>query len=204
MCVAFKSSSLLTPGLNQLVKLPKSSCSVQSRHLQRNVLLSISYASGVGNLFTITGRINCGYRGRPQIAIDFTLTLYLYLTTRDRGFLWHTIIRDEGFWPTGQYMEICFDAILYFELGNEKSDASHIKCSHGATFGPQTVGFPPLLYKNNKFLMEIIYVPSDESSGSQLALTADTPTQVRRIKQSNKKQSDCHLMWLIISLYFVT
>jgi len=46
-----------------------------------------------GNLFTITSRINRGLSlVGPQITIDFILKLYLYLTTWDRGFLWHTIL----------------------------------------------------------------------------------------------------------------
>jgi len=43
--------------------------------------------------------------GGPQTTIVFNLKFYLYLTTRDRGFLWHTILTDRRFcllstcWP---------------------------------------------------------------------------------------------------------
>jgi len=51
--------------------------------LEKMVLSSINYRPEVGNLFTITGRINRGLSlGGPQITINFILKFYLYLTTR--------------------------------------------------------------------------------------------------------------------------
>ena len=53
-------------------------------------------------------------------------------------------------------MELRFDAIFYSNLGNENSDADHIKCSWGPHLarGPQVPHPPPLHYKletHNKF-----------------------------------------------------
>jgi len=62
---------------------------------------------GVGNLFIITGRINCGLllAGRKQQPT--ILNFYLFI------------------------MELRADVIVYSKLGNENSNAGHTKCPRG-------------------------------------------------------------------------
>jgi len=80
--------------------------------------------------------------GGTQITIDFILTFYLYLSTRDRAsydiLSWVIEVSD----LLSKYLlitELRFDAILYSKLGNENSDAGRIKYSRGRhlSCGPQ-------------------------------------------------------------------
>ena len=60
-----------------------------------------------------------------QITIDFILKFYLL---RGVGsFIWHSQLSLKYLLVT----LLRFDAILYSKLGNENSDAGHIKCSRG-------------------------------------------------------------------------
>jgi len=62
------------------------------------------------------------YRWQAAKSINFILKFCHYLKMRKGDFSWLT------FWLM---MELRFDTMLYFNLGNENSDAGHIKCSRG-------------------------------------------------------------------------
>ena len=66
------------------------------------------------------------YRWRAEKYIRFILKLCPYLTMRKSDFTWFTIYSEYML-----FMELRFDAMLYFNLGNENSDAGHIKWSRG-------------------------------------------------------------------------
>jgi len=49
-------------------------------------------------------------------------------------------------------MELRFDVIVYSKLGDEDSDAGHVKCPLGwrVAFGPQAAGSPSLIWNDAK------------------------------------------------------
>jgi len=120
--------------------------SVILRHIFRDrsrapaTSLWCKFKEGAGNIFAIRSRINCGLP--LEITTDFILKFYLCLTTRDRSLLWHTLLRDRlySLYPIeasgllSKYLpivELHFDVILCYKLGNKNSDVDHIKCSRG-------------------------------------------------------------------------
>jgi len=74
------------------------------------------------------------YRWRAAKSIIFILKSYLYPNMRNSDFS-RLLIYSKYL----LIMEHRFDAILYSNLGNENSDAGHIKCSRGVHLarGPQ-------------------------------------------------------------------
>ena len=64
------------------------------------------------------------YRWRAAKSINFILKFYHYLTMGKSDFSWLIITYL-------LIIELRFDAMLYYNLGNETSDAGHIKCLRG-------------------------------------------------------------------------
>jgi len=82
--------------------------------------------SGVGNLFTLLLVSRAAWivhhRWWAAKSIGFILKLYVFLTMRKTSF--------DSLFKYLLITELRFEAVLYSNLGNENSDADHIKCSH--------------------------------------------------------------------------
>jgi len=90
--------------------------------------------SGVGNLFTFAGRMNCGMSppGRKKSLIPFqNSTFIIQRKTKRENHVkeWRTSL--DLLCMCLLVMEFRFDAMLCSNLGHKNSDAGHIECSRG-------------------------------------------------------------------------
>jgi len=87
--------------------------------------------TGLGNVFTVTGRMKCALSLASRKPIEFILKFYLCL--------WGRVTSLDLRSKYLLIMELHLDAMLYSNLCHQNSDAGHIKCSCGPhlAHGPQ-------------------------------------------------------------------